>query len=537
MKLHNIQNISRRVKSLCNGFLMAGFQLFPTLAMAQAPFPGDLHAWFKSDAGVSTESNAVTQWADQSGNGFVLTPPATGPVLNPGVLNGLPALTFDGSTQLNGDLTAPAVTGASIFAIFRYTIEDSNNDYLYTLGSDGPAGSQFTLSRRSDSSVYHFDGGAQNVGEDGTLPPNTWFVSSQVFGADAGISHNLFLNSVSVQRTSASDPYSADLSTSVVGNWTGGSNRFVGDLVELLVYDRALTVSERSDVEEYLRERAGLPEFFKTEAEVLADWSVIQYELSTQPDAEWTFDLGGTRADQATNADASILLSEIDVADKVIWGQFGSGSAPDFMGFVFGYQNTREFYLFDWKKETASFLNFGQASAGMRLTTFHMDGEEPSGRDFWASDRAEHTTVLLQNNIPWVDGVDYDFSIVFSPGSFTIRVWEGETVLESWTVSDSTYPSGRFGYFSNSLQNVRYGQVFANDIGPLEIDMFEVDSGQVAMRWLGGEPPYVIESDEDLDSFTPATNHIWNRTTTLPQVGDRGFFRVRSIGTELSSAP
>lgn len=418
-------------------------------AHAQLPVTANLHAWFKADAGVTVVADEVTQWTDQSGTGFTLTPPASGPAITPNSVNGLPAISFDGSTQLNGNFGVSPLTGATIFAIFRYTVADSDNDYLYTLGTDGGSGSQLSLSRRSASRAYHFDGASQNIGADDTMPANQWFVSSQVFAAGGGMGHDLFLNGSSVLRSMASSAYSADVSTAVVGNWTSGSTRFIGDLVELLVYSQPLTESERTSVEEYLRERAGLAEFFKSEAEILSDWDVIQYELNGQPDAVWTFDLGGTRADQASNADASILLSNIDVANKVIWGRIGSSSAPDFMGFVFGYQNSHDFYLFDWKKVSANFLGFGVASQGMRLTTFHMDGEDPTGRDFWASDRSDHTTVLLQNSLPWADGVDYDFSL----------------------------------------------------------------------------------------KFTPVTGHVWNRVISLPATAERDFFRIRSIGDELSNTP
>jgi len=207
------------------------------------------------------------------------------------------------------------------------------------------------------------------------------------------------------------------------------------------------------------------------------------------------------------------------------------------MGFVFGYQNSHDFYLFDWKKVTDDFRSFGVANQGMRLTIFHMDGEDPTGRDFWASDRSDHTTVLLHNSIPWAAGIDYDFSLKFTPGSFTIRVWEGETLLESWTVNDSTYTSGRFGYFVNSLQDVRFGHVFANEIGPVVIDQIQANSGEAFVRWLGGEPPYVIEESETLQGMAPITGHIWNRAITLPSPADRDFFRVRSIGAELSGSP
>jgi hypothetical protein len=503
----------------------------------QPPCAESLHAWFAADAGVTEVDGEVTEWQDQAGGGYVLAPSGGPPSLALNVVNGLPALGFDGTTDLNGSLGATTLAKASVFAVFRYTVSSSDNDYCYTLGTSGNAGSQITLSRRSGDRAHYFDGARSEFSPDGVLPTNEWFVSSQIFGAYSPDSHDLFLNGASVMRTEAFTTYSVDAAHCVIGNWSSDSFRFIGDLVELLVYDEVLSEPERSEVEDYLRERAGLPEFFKPEAEVLSDWEVIQYEFDAQPDAFWIFDLGGTRADQVANSDASILLGDIDVANKVIWGQFGSGSAPDFMGFVFGFQNMREFYLFDWKKETASYRDFGEASQGMRLTAFHLQDAEPGGVDFWASDVEANTTVLRQNDIPWDDGVDYDFSIRFTPGFFVIRVWEGETLLESWEVTDSTYTAGGFGYFVNSLQDVRFGQVFVNDLGPITMDRIERVDDHVSLRWLGGEPPYVVQESPDLKTWTPVTGHIWNRVDSLPLTPGKEFFRVRSIGEELSSAP
>ena len=74
-----------------------------------------LNLWLKADAGVTTTTgDAVTTWSDQSGNGNNATQ-ASGayqPILNPGVLNGYNAVTFNNKTmnlasniQLTSDFT------------------------------------------------------------------------------------------------------------------------------------------------------------------------------------------------------------------------------------------------------------------------------------------------------------------------------------------------------------------------------------------------------------------------------------------------
>jgi len=131
-------------------------------AGAQTPLSSGLQAWFKADAGVTVSAGNVTAWTDQTANAFVLTPTGAGPVFTAGSVNGLPALTFNGTQQLNGNLvTAPG--DASVFALFRYTVANSDNDYLYTIGASTVSGSQLTLSRRSGQAAYHFDGSSLNV--------------------------------------------------------------------------------------------------------------------------------------------------------------------------------------------------------------------------------------------------------------------------------------------------------------------------------------------------------------------------------------
>jgi len=527
-------SISLRVSTL---LLVA---LLPDSGFAQAPIQTGLRVWFKADAGVTAPSGTVTAWTDQTANGIVLMPPATGPVLTPGSVNGLPALTFDGTRQLNGNLGGVSPGDSSIFALFRYTVADSDNDYLYALGAGGGSGSQLTLARQNSQRAYHFDGSTQNLSANNVMPAAQWFVSSQIYGGSGPATHALFLNGASILRTTASNPYAPAPSPFVIGNYSSGSFRFIGDLVELLIYDHPLIEADRRSVENYLRLRAGLPAFFEQEAEIISSWDVIQYELNAQPDAQWIFDLGGTRADQAINSDPSILLRPGDASGKVIWGKIGSGNAPDFMGFVFGYRERGKFYLFDWRKETASYQSFGSAPAGMRLRKFHVDAADPEGRDFWAADNAAHVTVLRQNALPWVDGVDYDFSLRDTATGFIIRVWQGGTVLQEWRVENAADISGRFGYFVNSLQNVRFGQVFTHDLQQVNIRSFTWQSAPgspLNLRWIGGEPPYILERRPDLvgGMWQPLSDLLWSRDSLAPYVPPRDFFRIRSVGEALTN--
>lgn len=190
----------------------------------------------------------------------------------------------------------------------------------------------------------------------------------------------------------------------------------------------------------------------------LSSWTVIQYELNSQPDASWDLQPGNTAVLQSVNSDASLYLSDFDATGQEIRGTWrvDTGSDDDFMGFVFGYQDPGHYYLFDWKQSSQSFS--GQfAEVGMTLKAVDLPpGQDPTVDDLWPSTSGANVTVLEHNTVPWVDFVDYEFVLSFVPGTIEITVLEGTTVLENWVVSDSTYTSGKFGFYNYSQGDVLY---------------------------------------------------------------------------------
>jgi hypothetical protein len=162
----------------------------------------------------------------------------------------------------------------------------------------------------------------------------------------------------------------------------------------------------------------------------LSAWSVVQYELNNQGDASWQIDPTGIEVVQAVNADASILLSDFDLVSDRIEGTWrvDTTSDDDFMGFVFGHQDDQHFYLFDWKKSSQN--HRGLAQVGMTVKVVEADSAL-TGFDLWPSaGNGERVRPLYANSVPWVSFVEYEFSLEFHPGEFTITVRQGETVLE-----------------------------------------------------------------------------------------------------------
>lgn len=422
--------------------------------------------WLKADAGVTTTiGGEVTQWADQSGAGILFTPGSTGPTLVPNVANGLPALRFSGSEYLLTTMfTGTTFSAVTVMALVRWTPTSSGNSYCYTIGSSGTSGSQLTLSRRSGQKAYHYDGALTNVEANSFIPPDTFQVFAQVYGETGPTSHRLYQNAGRMMDTAAQNSYAADGQVFRIGGWSFSGYGFVGDIIEFVVYDRVLTTAERRSAEEYLRVRVNNSRFQDVD---LNTWSVVQYEVNAQPDAQWSLDNSQSQLLQAINADPSIYLGDFEISNTEITGSLGCLGAPDYIGFVFGYQGRGSYYLFDWKRVTAQYRNFGFGNLGMSLRIVKTpNNTDPTGKDLWGSADTANVTTLRDNAIPWATGAGYRFRLRFRPGSFEIEIKDGSTVLESWTVQDPTFQGGRFGYYINSCQNVLFERVGVEPLTP-----------------------------------------------------------------------
>ena len=200
----------------------------------------------------------------------------------------------------------------------------------------------------------------------------------------------------------------------------------------------------------------------------LSSWTALTLNFpGGQPAGNWVLESGNTAVKQTVNADPSFFLNNLNQTSYSIDGSWEvqTTSDNDYMGFVFGYQNSSNFYLFDWKQGDQNYSG-GTATEGMtikRMTGATGDGlTDLSLGEFWEnnSDLGD-MTVLAQNHggtKGWADNQSYDFHLDFNldPNTFTIIVKEGATELWNQTIIDPTFSSGQFGFYNYSQANVRY---------------------------------------------------------------------------------
>ena len=200
----------------------------------------------------------------------------------------------------------------------------------------------------------------------------------------------------------------------------------------------------------------------------LSSWTPLTLNYpGGQGAGSWVLEPGNTAVKQVINADPSFFLNNLNLSSYSVDGswQVTTTSDDDYMGFVFGYQNSSNFYLFDWKQVTQGYVG-RTAAEGMTIKEFH--GATGNGladlslEEFW-----ENTTnfgdmeVLATNHSSskgWADNVLYNFHLDFNvnPGEIHIVVKQGATELWNVTVVDTSFTSGQFGFYNNSQENVRY---------------------------------------------------------------------------------
>jgi Thrombospondin C-terminal region/PEP-CTERM motif len=212
----------------------------------------------------------------------------------------------------------------------------------------------------------------------------------------------------------------------------------------------------------------------------LSPWQSLTLNFpGGQGAGNWVLEPGNTAVQQVINADPSFYLNDVNQGAYTIEGTWqvlpaGAGD-DDYMGFVFGYQNSSNFYAFDWKQGTQGYVG-RTAAEGMTIKKF--TGATGSGvadlslEEFWENQASFGDMTVLatshSSTAGWLESKLYTFSLDFNatPGQFRVVVKDGATTLWDQTVADATFTSGQFGFYNNSQSNVRYAGFVQEVIDP-----------------------------------------------------------------------
>lgn len=208
----------------------------------------------------------------------------------------------------------------------------------------------------------------------------------------------------------------------------------------------------------------------------LSSWTGLKLDYSSSGgDGPGSWDLNDTTkvaVAQEGNADPSFYLNNLNQTAYSMSGfiEVRTTGDNDFFGFVFGYQNSSNFYLFDWKKETQAAYG-GIATEGMtikKVTGLSGDAyTDLTLAEFWdngsaAGDIFGDVEMLAVNHgasTGWQEYERYNVFLDFNihPGEIHVVI-NDESNITLWdvTVFDTTFTSGQFGFYNHSQQFTRY---------------------------------------------------------------------------------
>jgi hypothetical protein len=210
---------------------------------------------------------AVTAWSDISGNARHATASGSGmPVLVTNALNGRPVLRFDG---IDDHFSLPSgfqdfTAGMSLYVVMRPTgltygfkiVALGNGAGQQNIGlgrAGGTAGFQVFNTDANGQYSWYDTGGGLVVGE-------ASLVSLQ---QDAGTHGNssysaLAKNGVVLLGQNMFVPPVATRSVNYIGNTYWSEGKFQGDIAEIVLYNRKLSVAEHAGVKAYIANKYGL---------------------------------------------------------------------------------------------------------------------------------------------------------------------------------------------------------------------------------------------------------------------------------------
>ncbi len=222
--------------------------------------------WLKADEGVVTNGTNVTSWLDRSGQGHDVSQAVVTnqPLLATNVVGGKPVVRFDANDRHLIRADALGFTGNAAVTVFMVIEADDVTSIRRALHLGNAAGKeQETIGFAADSSFRYNNGNRvfTNAPLTGGIGIGTWV-------AEAGGSYGegrFFKNGVEQAQTEATNPgFLKNLvdGETLIGQGrskTGGrSDPFLGDIAEIVVYDRALNANERESVGHYLEQKYGL---------------------------------------------------------------------------------------------------------------------------------------------------------------------------------------------------------------------------------------------------------------------------------------
>jgi hypothetical protein len=232
---------------------------------SQVPLNG-LKAWYRADkpgAAVPVGSSgpvAVSAWPDQSGNGNNANVPNGGsaPTSTLDGANCTPVLSFNGRQSLNFNLPVSGWSGMTVILASQAYADGNGSSNAALFWNQTEGWGETFVSPFQTSVWYRFGTGHSGYTPNYSRPLNVGGDFSVTTTMHTTMLDSLWLNGTLAQQQGAE---SAEITGSAMTGSIGsghGNTFFTGNIGEILIYDRALSDTERENVEHYLIAKYGV---------------------------------------------------------------------------------------------------------------------------------------------------------------------------------------------------------------------------------------------------------------------------------------
>jgi hypothetical protein len=196
----------------------------------------------------------------------------------------------------------------------------------------------------------------------------------------------------------------------------------------------------------------------------LCNWT----QQGNQASGNWQVSAQCDSVLQTVNGDPTFFVSDFDLSEASFEGQFrtSDGGDDDMMGFVFGWQNINNFYVFDWKAATQfvsqySGGQYGDGTAYRAARIMRVNGGVQPGwslASLWTGQGDFVTTLAESQGVGWQVNVDYRYRLTFNPGLLRVEIFvvSTNTKIYDLQVADNTFTTGKIGFYNYSQALVNY---------------------------------------------------------------------------------
>lgn len=233
-------------------------------------------------------------------------------------INGLPAISFSGTTYYSLPSTTFTNSGVTIFAVVNPTTLTPSAQILNYSGATVPqnlVGLSESTANAAQFTVWNSAGtSSTSVTSSTALVANQYQLIDVVQGDISGTTATLYVNGIQAgQNTAMNIIPAASLTKNFMGQYSGGAEGFKGDLAEVLIYLTPLTTSQRCAVESYLLSKYQILSQTPT-APVFSNASgtftqPTQVAISAQPGSSIRFTVDGT----SPGATSPLYVSPIQI--------------------------------------------------------------------------------------------------------------------------------------------------------------------------------------------------------------------------------